>query len=140
MHNTITFVIVLGAVLYCVALWFYVYTVEGDIRTPFENCSKYEEIRCAYQSAEDKTAIVDRLHKLAIYKRYEVLWPFTFLGSSLAAYLILVATGAFSAQNLIITIPIIFVTIDLSRRWVDCHRHGGIDIEATQLMARYKEL
>ena len=136
-HQKIAVVVVIGSVLYCIILWFFFYTIEGDILTPFKNCPSHDDLREKYHTTDD---IADRLHKLAIYKRYEVLWPFTLLGSMLSAYLILVAMNHVCIRNFIVCFTIIFVTIDLSRRWVDCHRHGGIEIEATLLYSRFRQL
>jgi len=115
----------------------YSYTINGDVANVTQHMTPYQQIQEHYTCKDN---VVKRLYDLHIYKTHPVSWPLTFISASLISTLILFAMDSLNWKNLFIAIPGIFIGVDVTRRFNQAHRLAGVDLEATQLYARYHEL
>lgn len=134
MANPAVIILVVG-VLYAFIVFAFVYSVDGDVAITTQHISEYDCLKDKFQT---KDKVVKRLLDLHIYKTHPVLWPMTFVASFISSYLLLYALNSACWRNMILAIPIFFVTTDLTRRVHHSHRLAGVDLEAMQLYSLYK--
>lgn len=113
-----------------------VYSKGGDIDTLTGECPSIISLKKQYKTQQD---IVDRLHKLFIYKTSYIRWNKFIVIAMFTAVIILsfLKQHSYTVTDVLLVSGIIFLAIDLPNRWGHAHIESSVIQEVTQLYSLY---